>query len=214
MKHNGDLLGSRCDPAMLGTSGYDRKPADRYYTIESWITEALLARIQLRGAVWECAAGAGHMLGVLEAAGHRMVASDIAGTGLGCAAAIAQDFLAARSLPAGVESIVTNPPYHKQAPKKFIDHALRLTREREGIVAMLCRHEYDAAAGRRYLFDRPPFRQKLVLTKRPLWIEGRQKAGPRFPFSWYVWDWRWAGPAQLSYFHPAPPTLQLDLFPR
>jgi hypothetical protein len=37
----------RLDPAMLGTSGYERRQRDSYYT-QAWVTEALDSQVELR----------------------------------------------------------------------------------------------------------------------------------------------------------------------
>jgi hypothetical protein len=180
---------------MLGNSGFDRQPLGQYFT-PTWCTEALLSQVQLRGAIWEPAAGRGDMVSVLEGAGHRVIASDIVGADLGCIGAEPIDFLAATSLLDGVTSVVTNPPYDQI--KRFIEHALSLTRDRQGMVAMLARCEFDSAAGRKHLFDRSPFITKVVLTKRPKWSD-MDIASPRHNFAWFVWDWHHTGPATLRY---------------
>jgi hypothetical protein len=179
---------------MLGNSGFDRQPLEQYFT-PAWCTEALLSQARLRGAIWEPAAGRGDIVSVLEGAGYSVVATDIVGADLGCAGAERIDFLTAKSMPDGVISVVTNPPYDQI--KRFIDHALSLTRDCQGMVAMIARHEFDCAGGRKHLFDRSPFAMKVVLTKRPKWSE-MDKASPRHPF-WLVWDWRHTGPATLWY---------------
>jgi hypothetical protein len=110
----------RLDPSMLGDAGFERVEGDRYWT-EPWVTKALLDRVRLRGGVWEPACGRGDMIAVLADYGYRLVASDIAGATLGCDRAVAADFLACRSLPPGVRSIVTNPPYAlaMHSPRNF-----------------------------------------------------------------------------------------------
>jgi hypothetical protein len=56
------------------------------------------------------------------------------------------------------------------------------------MVAILARHEFDCAARRRPLFEDARFRMKLVLTKRPRWVDGPQRASPRHNFAWFLWD--------------------------
>lgn len=85
------------------------------------------------------------------------------------------------------DAIITNPPYGKLAAKAAL-HSIRLMEQEMGIVAFLCRHEWDAAAGRRHLFDHPAFSAKVVLRHRPRWIAG-SKGAPRHSYAWYVWDW-------------------------
>lgn len=181
----------------IGEAGYERVEGDRYWT-EPWVTKTLLDGVLLRGWIWECAAGRGDMADVFRGAGCRVVCSDIAGSSLGCESASELDFLTAEP-PAGwpaVLSIVTNPPY--LLAEQFIRRALKLTQPEGGMVAMLLRNEYDCAARRRDLFEREPFRIKLVLTKRPRWSE-QNTASPRHNFAWYVWDHQYSGSPEIGW---------------
>jgi hypothetical protein len=65
---------------------------------------------------------------------------------------------------------------------------LDLVRPARGKVALLQRHEWDAPASNRPLFE-PPFAAKLILHKRPRWST-EDKASPRFPYAWYLWDYQ------------------------
>lgn len=171
------------DAAMLASSGYARLPDDAYNT-PAWVTEALLDNVKLPRHIWEPAAGDGVMVRVLQQYGHIVMATDIAG-------ATKTDFLqqrTGRTLPA----IVTNPPY--SLADKFIRHALKLMEPCNGRVAMLLRNEFDSAKKRADLFaDNPHFTAKLVLTRRPRWIEDTTTS-PRHNFAWYIWDYSHEGP--------------------
>jgi hypothetical protein len=83
----------RLDPAMLGTSGYERRQRDSYYT-QAWVTEALVSQVELRNTLWEPAAGRGDMTAVLRDAGYRVTESDIAWSE-------SFDFMRQQSLPGG-----------------------------------------------------------------------------------------------------------------
>lgn len=186
------------DSAMLGTPKYERREGDRYYT-EPWVTRALLAKVRFRGLIWEPAAGRGDIADVLVDAGYKVMASDIEGDRLGCKGAAETDFLTCGSPGDGVFSLITNPPYDKA--EEFLRKALDLTAHASGMVAMIFRHEYDCAGGRRDLFERESFSAKLVLTKRPRWLhEGETHvASPRHNFSWYIWDHHHSGPATMMW---------------
>lgn len=202
-----DLLGA--EPAAKperksashGEAGYARRPADAYFT-EPWVTRALLAAVDFspdrrRGAtvIWEPACGDGRMAREIEAAGYRLVASDLNAWGYGHSGV---DFLSTDSQWGSLaDAIVTNPPFNQAV--LFAARALQLTEPRCGQVALLQRHEWDAALERHPLFNRPPFAAKLVLHKRPLWSDDPATASPRFPHAWYLWDWRHSGPAVLRY---------------
>jgi hypothetical protein len=189
------------DPAMLGTSGFVRRRLDAYFT-PAWVTEALLSKVDLPShVVWEPAAGRGDMVAVLKRAGFLVYATDIIGPDLGCIEATKRDFLEA-DIDWSADSIITNPPFDQIEP--FIRKALELTRPGQhrvgsgGLVAILARHEFDCAAGRNDLFTRSPFARKVVLTKRPKWVEVHT-ASPRFTYAWFVWDWRHRGEPTVTY---------------
>jgi hypothetical protein len=183
---------------MLGESGFKRVEGDRYWT-ESWVTQALIDGVKLRGLIWEPACGRGDMADVLIAAGYEVMVSDIAGDALGCKNAAKADFLAHGSPGDALFSIVTNPPY--VLAEEFIRHAIDLTARASGMVAMLLRNEYDCAASRRYLFEREAFAAKLVLTRRPRWADGlgQSSASPRHNFAWYLWDHHNSAPARIKW---------------
>jgi len=188
----------RLDPAMLGDNGFERVEGDRYFT-ETWVTQALLDAVRFRGWIWEPACGRGDMVKILEEYGYAISASDIAGDSLGCTTAHKIEFLTGRmEVDLNDEfSIVTNPPYIMA--EEFIRRSLELTKHAGGMVAMLMRNEYDCAASRRDLFERDCFAAKLVLTRRPRWVDDRHSASPRHNFAWYLWDWQHSGAARIEW---------------
>src|SRR5262249_5916767 len=105
--------------------GYARVERDLYPT-PAWVTEALLAHINLNGlTVWEPACGKGDMARVLKAAGAYVVCSDIADHGYPLAARM--DFTTGQLPPAGFEIIVTNPPggFRNKTAEAFIVTGLK-----------------------------------------------------------------------------------------
>ena len=181
--------------ASHGEAGYPRAAFD-FYPTEPWVTRALLSLIPLAPAglkncetlVWEPACGDGRMAKVLIEHGYRVESSDLADHGYG---RVGADFLTERPwFEEPINAIVTNPPFDL-APR-FIARALELTEPQRGIVAMIQRHEFDAPFKNRPLFVWP-YASKLILHKRPRWSDD-DKASPRFPYAWYVWDWRHQGP--------------------
>jgi len=184
--------------SMHGESGYERVENDAYWTPE-WCTKALLKKVALRGLIVEPAAGIGHIADVVRAAGYDVAEFDIVNRSNRPTLKIA-DFLKVDQLSLSREvSVVTNPPY--VLAEEFVRHAIKLTKEREGMVAMLLRNEWDCAASRRDLFERPPFAKKLVLTKRPKW-SAQDTASPRHNFSWFIWDWEYCYPHPVMEWGP------------
>jgi len=156
-------------------SGYTRVAFDQYETPE-WVTRALLPHIphmNPRCRIWEPACGSGKMACVLGA----KLSTDIQ-QGV--------DFLLT-PMSDEIDAIITNPPY--SIATEFIEHALALTEDEGGFVAMLLRTDFDHAKSRRHLFaDHPAFAKKLVLTKRIQWFED-SKSSPSFNHAWFIWDW-------------------------
>ena len=159
-------------------SGYVRVAFDQYET-PKWVTKALLPHIPKRvTTIWEPAAGSGKMVRALQCGGHVVRASDIQDD---------IDFLTIKIDGFGDSAIITNPPY--SCAQEFIEHALDLTYEESGFVAMLLRTDFDHAKSRRHLFaDHSAFAKKLVLTKRIQWFED-SKLSPSFNHAWFIWDW-------------------------
>jgi hypothetical protein len=89
--------------------------------------------------------------------------------------------------------LATNPPF--RLADAFVNHALNLTYPEVGKVAMLLPHAWDAAKGRRNLFEgSSPFKAKHTLTKRIRWENLEQKKnGPSMNHAWFVWDWGYQG---------------------
>lgn len=211
MTAGADLLRLGIEPvktrkaATLGEAGYERKERD-FYPTEPWVTEALCQAVEFdnRGILWEPACGDGRMAKVLDRWHAAVVSSDIADYGYG---ETGIDFLDPSSLAwlqnvraNKLAAIVTNPPF--DLARQFIVKALELTKESHGKVAMLQRHEFDAPRTNHELF-RITGGTKLILHKRPRWSED-DKASPRFPYAWYVWDWCEAGGMWTTTWCPDP----------
>ena len=103
-----------------------------FYPTPPEATRALLSVETFDGSIWEPACGQGHIAKVLVAAGHEVVATDLVDWGYGTPG---RDFLAE---PAALAThIVTNPPYGNGLADAFVGHALKLTANTRGKVAML-----------------------------------------------------------------------------
>src|SRR5512144_1888861 len=89
---------------------YEREPRD-FYPTPPWASRCLLNTVPLRGFVWEPGAGQGLMAKTIADAGYRVIASDVVEyEGSVFPIMTGVDALQA-TLPAGVQTIVTNPPY-------------------------------------------------------------------------------------------------------
>ena len=94
--------------------------ADDLYETPACAVQALLEVESLPYVIWEPACGRGAIARVLEAAGHKVHASDLRDYGYGIPGV---NFLTTRVVPLDAECILTNPPYkHAEA---FVARALR-----------------------------------------------------------------------------------------
>jgi len=168
-------------------SGYARKKDDAYYTPE-WVTQALISHIPSRvSTIWEPASGRGAIATVLNKAGFKITATDLAR---------GDDFFQTRY---DVQAVVTNPPF--KLANEFIARALLMTERSRGFVAMLLATDFDHAKGRRHLFGGcPQFAKKIVLTKRIVWFEP-VIASPSSNHAWFCFDWRHHGPPIIKYYY-------------
>lgn len=175
-------------------SGYDRKENDNYET-PAWVTEALLPHLRTITRVWEPAAGSGKIVETLKRNGLDVVSTDLIEGADFCKTypLFTDDELDLKS----VNAIITNPPYG--LAQAFIEHAIKLMKPNNGLVAMLLRTDYDHAKTRQHLFSGCSiFAKKLVLTKRIVWFE-RPGAAPSFNHAWFMWDWLHEGPPVIAY---------------
>jgi hypothetical protein len=151
--------------------------------------EALLRVEPIPRRVWEPAAGRGAIVNVLRAAGHEVVASDIADYGFPLD--FHRDFLAEAAVPAGVEAIVTNPPF--RYAEEFVARALDLC----PLVIMLLRAAFYESERRTSILENCGLARKWVFRKRLPMMHRDNWAGPKassgMSFAWFVWNRSHAG---------------------
>jgi hypothetical protein len=175
-------------------TGFDRVPHDLYPTRERWVTEALLAHIDLRDlVVWEPAAGCGDMAEVLKSSGaERVICTDIVDRGYPLDAI--HDFTSRRrpDFAERVHAIITNPPGgpRNTTAERFIEMGLRHIWH-GGLLALLLPTDFDSAGRRRHLFGGCRwFAGRIVLTRRIVWFERQDGAreAPKENHMWAVWQ--------------------------
>ena len=110
-------------------------------------TEALLRVEKLPHCIWECACGPGAIVRVLRGGGHHVVATDLINYGTAEQDHAGWDFLLEHKRPAGVEMIVTNPPF--KLATEFVAHALSLCPR----VIMLLRLTFLESTSRASILD-------------------------------------------------------------
>jgi hypothetical protein len=161
------------------------------YPTPGWCVRALAEHVHLAGLrIWEPAAGAGHLARGLEAAGARVLTSDIElHPGLGAQF----DFLSA-GMPVGLrryDGIVTNPPWGagNRLAVAFIEAGLHRIASCGGFLALLLPTDFDSARTRLHLFHDSRFTARISLTSRPIWFERTDgiKAAPKENCCWFIW---------------------------
>jgi hypothetical protein len=171
-------------------SGYARIENDVYET-PSWVTDLLVPHIPggIR-QIWEPACASGKIVRALQAHGYEVIGSEIRDV----PGSIQYDFF--NDTPPDffinrfVMGIITNPPYKRGVPQKFIERSLGIAEASGGFVAMLLDVKYDCRRSRRHLFaDNPYYSKKIILHERILWIEGTD-GDPKGDHAWYIWDFR------------------------
>jgi hypothetical protein len=168
---------------------------DDLYETPPEAVKALLKAERIPRGIWEPACGPGAIVGVLRAAGHKVHATDI--NDYGCPeSAAGVDFLFERQLPAGVEAIVTNPPF--KLATEFVGHALELC----PFVIVLLRLAFLESSRRSVILDDGRlarihvFSNRLPMMHRAGW-DGPKASNP-MAFAWFVFDRYHAGPAALD----------------
>ena len=156
-----------------------------FYPTPEYGTRALLSVERFRGTIWEPACGKGHMSSVLEAAGYRVIATDLYDYGVG---ETGVDFFQQRR--ARARNIVTNPPFN--AADEFAIHAISLLRP-GGKLALLERLAGLEGLGRRNaIFWKTPPARVWVFSKRcPMTkdrLPGPDEGNDIIAFAWFVWD--------------------------
>jgi hypothetical protein len=172
------IAGTGCAPlSERGNDLYETPPV---------AVHALLRVEPLPKVVWEPSCGPGSIVNVLRNAGHTVFARDL--VDYGCPDSRSRvDFLMERSVPDGVEAIVTNPPF--KLAGEFVSHALALGVRK---VVMLLRIQFVESDKRSSILDDGswariyPFSNRLPMMHRAGW-EG-PKAPSAMTFAWFIWE--------------------------
>src|SRR5262245_30071993 len=121
-------------------SGYERIPDEAYHTRVAWPAAALLAHLADAAPAWDPCAADMHLVANLNAFGVATIGA-------------VDDFLARPEAPAGVHSLISNPPYGERRKGEkavaFIRHTLALEIP---IVASLLPIDFDSAVTRQDIF--------------------------------------------------------------
>ena len=187
---------------MGGARGFDRE-RDDFYPTPAALLEPLIAhgRRYLANGVWEPACGDGAICRVMAAHGIQTVGTDLVERGYGVPRV---DFLMEHQVPAGVDAIVTNPPFRLW--REFAEAALHF---RLGYVALLGRLQLLEGKRMSAMFQRTQLTRVLVSAGRvnmlPPGAEDKGHNG-MIAWAWFVWERDAGAPAPtLEWFTPVKP---------
>ena len=167
-------------------SNYDRVDDD-FYVDEEWVTEALVATLNLTGLVYDPACGKGNVLRACRKFGLKPIGSDLHDRGTGFTGI---DFLKSRYLPGrAADKIICNPPY--SILDDWIERCLSFGHVHlVALVVPLGRLQ----SGRRYkrIYRRTPPNVVYVLLRRPSMPPGNKPTvkpkGGKVPYMWLFWQ--------------------------
>jgi hypothetical protein len=185
--------------AQLATGNHRHAVSDRgndLYQSPPEAVHALLRAERLPHDIWEPACGPGAIVRVLRAYGHNVLATDLVDYASPDQDRHGWDFMMERSLPVGIDAIVTNPPFKNAG--EFVAKALELCPK----VIMLLRLAFLESEKRRGILDNGSlarvhvFRKRLPMMHREGW-EGKANSNSGMAFAWFVWDRNHSGPTEL-----------------
>lgn len=179
-----------------------------FFPTPPWATRALCEHVLPKvGApvlgvmrVWEPAAGEGHMAEVLRESFGDVIASDVHDYGKGYAVgSFVGDGPDRMAAPAGVDWIITNPPFNLA-----IDFARRAIAEARRGCALLVRTTWLESDERWQLFCRTPPTHVAVFMGRVAMLRGRWEPGASTAtsYAWVIWQRPYYGSETRLLFIP------------
>lgn len=182
---------------------HPNRAAYEFYPTPPEATRALLAAERFDGSVWEPACGEGHIAKVLQESRHEVVATDLVDYGYGLSG---RDFLVERVSLA--RNIITNPPYGRGLADAFCKHAIDLTRETGGKVAMLVAVKSLCHPTRTPFFEKHPPALIYAVDDCTCYPYGDPRKATRSilqqRYSWLVWHAGYSGPTLFKWLRTAP----------
>lgn len=177
-----------------------QRQKDDFYPTPKRAVDALIKAESFTGDIWEPACGDGAISKPLEAAGYRVVSSDLVDRGYG---ETGHDFL--MEWQPRAPNIVTNPPFKLAVP--FVRKSLELS---TGKVAMLLKIAFLEGQERAGLFAESPLARVLIFSRRLAFVQGAREreaadqgktfdGGGMMAFAWFVWDHQHKGAPALGW---------------
>jgi hypothetical protein len=163
---------------MAGGNPKKGRQADDWYATPSEVTQALLEVEKFEGVIWEPCCGDGAMGRLIEAAGYKVVASDINPRGYG----VKRDLFSVKRQVS--HSTISNPPFQLGDGRDAADIIRHLMTLNQRKIALVLKSTYFHAKVRKALFDEfRPARIYPLLWRPDFLCLGR----PTMEVQWVVW---------------------------
>ncbi len=187
----------------MGSKIHPNRAAYEFYPTPPEATRALLSAETFDGPIWEPACGEGHISKVLTSAGYEVTSTDLVDYDFG---EPKRDFLAERTPLA--KHIITNPPYGRGLADAFAKHAIALTRETGGTVAMLMNLSGLCHPLRHDFYVSQPPAVIYCLDECTCWPYGDPARATtsiaKQRYCWIVWKHGHTGPTEIKWLSTRP----------
>lgn len=188
----------------LGASNHTDKERQNedYYATDPIAIDALKLSFTVPQNIWECASGGGHLARRLQELGHNVYCTDIIDRG--CCDDIV-DFLSVKTLPSGIECILTNPPYAKAT--EFVLHSLDLLNERQYCIMFLKTTFLEGKKRYEQIFSKQPpkyvfqFVNRIMCAKNGDFETMIKGGGSAVAYAWYVWEKGYKGETIIKWLN-------------
>ena len=189
----------------LGASNHTDKDReqDDFYATDPEVIDKLLTVETPNRRIWECAAGAGHLVERLREYGHDVYATDIKERGYILGAV--QDFLKADApeFAARGYDILTNPPY--KYAKEFVLKSLELLPVGCKCYMFLKLQFLEGVARYNEIFQTVPpkavyvFKKRILCAKNGDFERMKEGGGSAVAYAWFIWEKGYDGKTVLGW---------------
>jgi len=164
-----------------------------FYPTPPIATYVLHKYFDLPKNIMEPCAGRGNISVELERCGYNVTSFDLHKyDNLLTKVSDGQDFMSLSRQP-GIEAVVTNPPYHKDLPRKMAEKSV----SEYPVTAMFLRLTFLEGKKRKKLFTNSKPSDIIILSDRVKFekniiepIEKKDQIGGMISYAWFIWDKR------------------------
>jgi hypothetical protein len=184
---------------MLGVNPNAKRQKEDFYATHPKALSLFLEKIKedgfaIKGSIWECACGMGHLSEELKRWGFKVKSSDLIDRGYGDVL----DFLQ-QGGAMGMYSILTNPPF--KLAEEFVEKGMQLIGEGYHLCLFL-KIQFLEGQKRKLLFNKYPPKYVYVHSSRQLCCKDgdfHKYTSTTQCYAWYVWEKGFQGETVLRW---------------